>query len=130
MDHRYAAALGQRRVISAGRLRERVAIQEKNLVPNGKGGRKRPENGPEWIGKGQVRAEIVPLRGDEALFNSIPRAVQLYRVTFRWRPGLTAADRLLWSTRAGDVALTINSPPTQSSDGRDLVMTCESGVPG
>lgn len=114
--------------IAAGKLRERVAIQEKNLVDNGRGGRARPSGGPDWVnvaGADAIRAEIVPLRGDEALSNAILRATQVYRVTIRNRPGLTAAHRLLWGT----VALNIKAL-ARSVDRREIVMTCEAGLPG
>jgi len=113
--------------IAAGRLRERVIIQEKNLVDNGRGGRKRPDGGPEWIDvSGQVPAEVFPLRGDEALSNAVLRSTQIYRVTIRTRAGLTAAHRLYWG-KFGQ-AMNIKSI-ANSIDGRDIVMTCEAGVP-
>lgn len=111
----------------AGRLRERVALQQKNLVDNGRGGRARPSGGPEWIavpGMPVLKAEIIPLRGDEALQNVVLRSMQTYRVTIRARDGVTTALRFLW----GATPLDIKSA-TLSPDRRDLVMTCESGIP-
>lgn len=114
--------------IAAGKLRERVAVQEKNLVDNGKGGRSRPANGPEWknlADADSVPAEIIPLRGDEALANSVLRAVQLYKVTIRARPDVTAAHRLDWD----GVPLNIKAL-ARSTDRREIIMTCEAGTPG
>lgn len=114
--------------MSAGKLRERVDIQEKNLVDNGRGGRKRPDNEPEWknIVEGEgIPAEIIPLRGDEALANSMLRSVQVYRVTIRNRPDMLPSHRLLW----GGVPLNIKAM-ARSVDRREIVMTCESGTPG
>jgi head-tail adaptor len=109
----------------SSRLREVVSIQEKNLIDNGRGGRTHPAGEPEWkdIATG-VRAEIIPLRGGEALNLGIERSTQLYRVTIRRRVGLTTANRLLW----GGIALDIRTAPP-STDRATLVMTCESGVP-
>jgi len=111
--------------IEAGKLRERITIQERNLVDNGRGGRKRPDGGPEWIDTAKgIRAEIIPLRGDEALSNSVVRSTQLYRVTIRARPDVTASSSLDWDgTKLNIKAL------AKSLDGREIVMTCESGKP-
>lgn len=108
------------------RLRERVFIQEPNTVDNGRGGRKVPDGQPAWRDiSGEVPAEIVPLRGGEALNLGVQRSTQLYRVTIRKPVGdITTAHRLLW----GEVALDIRTAPP-STDRVTIVMTCESGVP-
>lgn len=107
------------------RLRERVTIEEKNLVDNGRGGRKRPEGGPEWNEVATVWAEVIGLRGDEALSHLVQRAVQLWRVTIRLGTNVTPAHRLVWNS----VPMNIRSiAPTPQRDA--LVMVCESGVPG
>lgn len=114
--------------ISAGRLREKVAVQQKNLADNGRGGRKRPDGEPEWIdvpGMEKIRAEIIPLRGNEALSNSILRSVQLYRVTIRFRSGILTSHRLMW----GGTAMNIKAM-ARSVDHKDIVMTVETGMPG
>jgi head-tail adaptor len=109
---------------ATSRFRERVTIQEKNLVDNGRGGRKRPDGGLEWIDVATVFAEVIPLRGDEALEHQVLRSVQLYKVTVRARDDVTAATQLLW----GSTKLDIHSVAF-SIDRRDLVMTCGSGRP-
>lgn len=114
--------------IAAGKLRERVTVQEKNLVDNGRGGRKKPDGGPEWIdvdGLKDIRAEIKPLRGDEALSTSILRSVQIYRVTIRRRPNVLPTHRLVWGT----IPLNIKAM-AHSEDRREIVMTVEAGMPG
>lgn len=111
--------------IAAGKLREQVDIEAKNLVDNGRGGRKRPDGGPEWIALAEgVRAEIIPLRGDEALTQSVLRSTQIYRVTMRNRAGITLANRLVWNGTAMNIKTC-----APSVDRADLIMTCESGVP-
>lgn len=114
--------------IAAGRLRERVTVEEKNLVDNGKGGRKRSDNGPEWWpvrGIPDLPAEIIPLRGNEAMQEAILRTVQYYRVTIRARPDVLASHRLMWN----GTPLNIKAM-ARSTDRREIVMTCESGSPG
>lgn len=105
--------------------REVVNLQEKNLVDNGRGGRKRPDGEPEWIDAATgLHAEIIPLRGNEALANAVLRNMQLYRVTLHARADVTTEHRLMWRTTALSIKAAALSP-----DGRDLVLTCESGVP-
>ena len=67
-------------VTPASKRRELVTIQQKNLVDNGKGGRRKPDGGAEWVDVATgVYAEIIPLRGNEALQNLVMRNVQFYR---------------------------------------------------
>lgn len=107
------------------RLRHRVRIEEPNLVDNGRGGRRPPQGESAFITVAdRVPAEVVALRGGEALSQSVQRSTQLYRVTMRKRSALTTAHRLVW----GGIVLDIRSAPP-STDGVSLVLTCESGVP-
>lgn len=109
----------------AAARREVISIQQRNLIDNGRGGRTRPQGGPEWIDVATgVRAEIIPLRGKEALEHLVERSMQLYRVTICMRAGVTTSMRLMW----GVVPLNIKSS-VMSADRRDLVMTAEAGVP-
>jgi head-tail adaptor len=107
------------------RLKERITIEAKNLVDNGKGGRTRPDGGAEWlpVPSRPIAAEIIPLRGDEALTQAVLRSAQLYRVTIRHRAGITPANRIRW----GSVVMNIKSA-APSVDRRSIVMTCEAGV--
>lgn len=105
-----------------GRLRDKVAVQQVNEIDNGRGGRK--PGTPPWLTMREVWAEIIPLRGDEALRNAVQRSVQLWRVTMRPFPGLTAKHRFLW----GDIVLAIKSPPAPTELRDGIVMTCESGA--
>lgn len=124
----------------SSRLRQRVVVQERNVIDNGRGGRKQKPGQDAWRQlTNQIPAEVLPLRGGEALNLGVQRSTQIYRVTMRisadglfpWP--LTTAHRLVWITNTfggfGEVPLDIRTcpPPT---DGRTLVMTCESGVPG
>jgi len=109
----------------SSRLRERVDIEEKDLVPNGAGGRRARPGEDRWkpIAQG-VPAEIIPLRGGEALNASIVRSTEFYRVTIRKRPGITTKQRIVWNGVIMDIR---TAPP--STDRATIVMTCESGVP-
>lgn len=108
----------------SSRLRERVTLQEPNLVDNNKGGRRPAPGEDKWRDLARdVAAEVLPLRGDEALTLGVNRATQLYRVTMRCRAGLVPANRLIW----GGMVLNIRTAPP-STDRASVVMTCESGV--
>ena len=109
----------------SSRLRERVDIEEKNVVANGTGGRRPPAGEDRWRSFAKdVAAEIIPLRGGEALAASIERSTQFYRVTIRDRPGVNTAQRIVWKGITMDIR---TAPP--STDRSTIVMTCESGVP-
>lgn len=106
----------------SSRMRERVVIQEPNTVDNGRGGRRVPTGEPAWRDVSQaVAAEIIPLRGGEALALGVQRSTQLYRVTIR-KPagGITTEHRLMW----GGIVLDIRTAPP-SIDRFNIVMTCE-----
>ena len=107
----------------SSRLRERVILMVKNEVDNGRGGRKTPPGQAAWVpSSGKIAAEVIALRGGEALRQGVERSSQLYRVTIRRRAGVTTAMRLLW----GDLLLDIKTAPS-STDRETIVMTCESG---
>jgi head-tail adaptor len=109
----------------SSRMRERVDIEEKNLVPNGAGGRKPPAGEDRWKAVAtDVAAEIIPLRGGEALAQGIVRSTEFYRVTIRNRPGINTKQRIVWNGVVMDIK---TAPP--STDRATIVMTCESGGP-
>ena len=110
--------------IAAGRLRERIVIEAHNLVDNGRGGRKVPDGQEEWITFANTRAEIVPIRGGEALSEAILRESQVWRVTIRRRAGVSTEHRIRWGT----IVMNINTSAL-SQDRGELVMTTTSGVP-
>lgn len=111
--------------LPAGKLREVVTLQQKNLVSNGRGGRERPAGEPEWNDvQSGIFAEIIPLRGGEALNHAVLRSVQIYKVTIRARDGVSTAQRFLWRGQALDIKAL-----AWSADRADQIMTCESGMP-
>lgn len=114
----------------SSRLKDRVTIQEKDLIDNGKGGRKPRDPAALWKDLARdVAAEVKALRGDEALREGVERSVRLWRVEIRARKGLTTAMQILWDDPIfGPVEMNIRvMAPNDARDG--IVMTCESGVP-
>ena len=110
----------------SSRLRERVVIQEPNTVDNQRGGRRTPAGEAKWrdVATG-IAAEVIPLRGGEALSLGVQRATQVYRVTIRKRTDISTAHRLVWN----GIVLNIRTAPP-SVDRATLVMTYESGAVG
>ena len=111
------------------RLRDRVALEEPNLVDNGRGGRVAPAGQAKWrVLKPALPAEIIALRGGEALENLVQRSRQLYRVTIRRGPQIRMSMRLIWTDPVvGRVEGNIRSAAL--NDTRDgVVMTVEAGV--
>jgi len=106
-------------MLDAGSLNRRVTIEAEQRVANGQGG---------WITSWEpvatVWAEMIPLRGDEALQANIVRSVQLWKVTIRHRPSVTTAHRL----RYRDLTLNIRSAADPDGLRERTVMTAESGV--
>lgn len=110
----------------SSRLREVVTIERRNLVDNGRGGRKTPAGQPDWLPlMKDVRAEVIALRGDEALDKAVLRSSQLYKVTIRNRPGVSVEHRIRWGAITMEIRV---AAPNQRRD--ELIMTCESGKPG
>jgi len=112
--------------LRAGRLRHRITIQEQNLVSNGRGGFKPADGVDPWRPiAASVPAEVLALRGDEAVKHLVERAVQIWRVTIRPRTDVTPTHRLVWK----GITMNIKSVAL-SVAGDELVMTCASGENG
>ncbi|GAA4218640.1 hypothetical protein GCM10022253_19480 [Sphingomonas endophytica] len=111
--------------IAAGRLRFRVALLAPDTIENGRGGRMPSPGSDGWKAVADLWADVIALRGDEAVRQSIERPVQLWRVEVRMRRDVTTHHRLRW----GAIVMDIKSvAPNDAGDG--LVMTCESGANG
>lgn len=103
----------------AGRLRERVTIQQESQANDSMGGGARG-----WADVATVWASVEPLRGMEQL-----QAMQLeisvsHKVIMRYRPGVTAKNRLLW----GDIALNIREATNPDRKKMFLQLICDQGV--
>lgn len=112
-------------MLAAGRLKHRVEIQEPNKVDNGRGGRKPAGQDPWRSIADSIPAEVIALRGDEAVTHLIERAGQLWRVTIRPRADVTPMHRLVWK----GITMNIKSAALNVA-GDALVMTCASGENG
>ena len=107
--------------IDPGRRNEQITIERKNLIDNDRGGRRRPDGEPEYLPVAEgLWAEIIALRGGEALQNLVTRSRQLFKVTVPWMEGITTEMRIRW----GDVAMNIRTA-NRSTDRADLVITAE-----
>lgn len=99
-------------------LRHRVAIEAPVLTPDGQGGFTK-----DWQYVETVWAKMEPLSGNEALAGKQITQVASYRVTVRYRAGITPDMRLVWNEQ------TYNIRSIQDPDGlkRSLEMMAESG---
>jgi len=88
---------------TVSRLRHRLTLQEEVQTPDGAGGYSR-----SWQDVAHVWAEIIPLvgsgssakgSGKEALFAGQLQASISHRILLRYRPGITAAMRLVFENR-------------------------------
>lgn len=107
------------------RLSKRILIEQPDVVDNGRGGRKPNPDTNGWKPLARPWAEIVALRGDEALRLSVERRRQLWRVVVRNRTDVTPACRIVW----GSIVMDIKSAAPNAA-GDELVMSCESGANG
>lgn len=106
--------------LRAGRLRERLALQAISSVPDGAGG-----NTQSWANfASDIPAEIEPLAGGEAFRQGMANATQFYRITIRFRAGVTPRNRIWWNGQA----LNIRTCADPDNRRESLVITAESGA--
>ncbi len=102
--------------ISAGQLRNRIAIVRPTDRATGKGG----FTSDQMVIAGDVAAEVLGLTGTEAVKEKVLRGIRVYKITIRWRPDLLTSDQILY---AGDVdALNIRSAVDPDGRRRWLVI--------
>lgn len=85
--------------LSAGQLNQRIQIQSQDGTENGLG-----ERVGSWVNEGDpIWAAARPLRGTKrAEAGALHLAVDTVFFV-RWKPGISAANRLLWEGRAYDI---------------------------
>ncbi len=105
--------------LKAGDLRDRVTLQAGAHTDDGVGGRTE-----SWTTVGTLYAQVLPTGGRERLEAGSMRGVQGWRVTLRYRSGVTVAHRLLWN----GTPLDIQSVADPDGKRERLVLFCESGV--
>ena len=100
-------------------LNRKVTLQRPVRADNQHGGATKG-----WTDAGPVWAQMIPLRGGEALQELVAREVQLWKVTIRFRGDVTPDWRIMFE------GAPLNIQSAADPDGRRtwLVMTCESGV--
>lgn len=101
-----------------GNLNRRITIQAPARADNGKGGHTK-----SWADAGDAWAEMIPLRGGEALSQAVLESRQVWKVTIHYRADVTTECRILFEGRP------LNIQTAEDPDGRRrwLVMTAESG---
>ncbi|NYD91398.1 phage head completion protein [Sphingomonas melonis] len=110
----------------SSRLKHVIDVLVKNTADNGAGGRKVPEGQPAWrTTDTDLPAEVIALRGDEAVRLGVERSIQLWRVTVRAGAEIDTKSQLMWGT----ITMKVKSAALDLT-GTALVMTCESGFPG
>ncbi|HEX7852320.1 MAG TPA: phage head closure protein [Sphingobium sp.] len=105
--------------MSSSKYNRRISIEMPVRVANGKGGFTKG-----WSAPVPVWAEMIPLRGHEAVEHNLLKSEQLWRVTIRHRDDITPECRITYRGRP----MNIRTSEDPDGRGRELVMTCESGV--
>lgn len=86
-----------------GQLDKRVTIQETVRVPDGGGGYTET-----WKDVATVWASLQPLSGREVIQSGQLQAQVPHRVRIRYRPGITAANRLTFKGRTLEIISVAN----------------------
>lgn len=105
--------------LAAGKRNRRITIQSSTRVSDGKGGQI-----VSWSDLITVWGQMIPLRGQEALAQVVVKSVQLWKVTIRYRTGITTQHRLVHDGKV----LNIRSCEDPDGTRAELVIVAESGV--
>lgn len=115
-------------LMQPGRLKDRVVIVRRSTSTDTQGGR-----AVSWVdlltGKADVTtplpAEVLPENQAEALeVQTAITATQRYRVTLRYRPGITATMRVRWTPYLETVARTLEIHGVALSGRQWLTLAC------
>ena len=105
-------------MLRIGQLRSHFMIQRRQTVRNSIG-----EQVQNWTRIGDVWGMLEPLSGRELEAASALRAETMYRITIRYFPGLTAADRIVYVDPEGATHL-YNLTAVLDLEGRHRVQIC------
>lgn len=109
--------------VKAGALKDRVTVQARSEVDNGRGGRTY-----SWANIADtptIWARVIGLSGDESVAAAVERASMRWRVEIRRRTDITPAHRLVWGGINMDVKAAFPDP---SAPREKTVLLCESGL--
>ena len=112
--------------MSAGRLKERIIIQQLDVTPDGRGGRTKA-----WSTYSTVSASVRPTRTGENI--EAQRVTQQigYEVTVRYNAGLKPEMRVLWTPYGGSQKeLSIRSIVNFDMKKKRHVLICQEGELG
>ena len=104
---------------SSSKLRHKLSLQQEVLSADGVGGYSKT-----WQTLAMLWAELVPISGSEKLFAAQLQAATLFRVTIRYRAGVTVGMRLLFDNRAFNIRSITNRDERRDT----LEMIAEEGV--
>lgn len=103
--------------MQAGKLRERVAIQQKSVIRDGFGAEQ-----ITWSALDTVWANVRSLDGTESVESSVDQVVVVisHSVLIRYRAGLSPAMRLVWRGKVLQILSIVESDNRQ----RQLILKC------
>lgn len=105
--------------LPAGKFDQRVTIQSKAVTRNDIG-----DEVVAWVAVAEVWARVEPLRGREWFAAAQNQSAVEYRVTIRYRAGITRDMRVMWRGDPLDVVSVIDV----NAQRENLELMCMSGV--
>lgn len=90
--------------LMAGRLNQRITLQQRAQVQNGLG----EDEGP-WVDFATVWAQAEPLRGREFFAAAQLQDTTDVRFRMRWRSGVTPLMRVVWRSKPYDIQAVIET---------------------
>lgn len=90
-------------MIYAGRLDQRVTLQQKSVTRDDIGGEV-----VTWVDVATLWAAVQPVRGREYIALRAAQSDITTKITIRYRSGVTTAMRIVWNGHAMDIAEAIN----------------------
>jgi SPP1 family predicted phage head-tail adaptor len=110
--------------MDAGKLRHKIALQSRSTSLSGEG--IPVETWTDVAGASSVPASLEPLKGHEYFQAAAVAAENTIPVTIRYRPGVTAALRILYGTRILNIRNVVDVEERHIK----LILMCEEVVSG
>jgi SPP1 family predicted phage head-tail adaptor len=105
----------------ATRLNKRVALQQRSIVKDAAGQESNDWSNVDAHSDGKCWAEIKDISGKEFISATAEQSMVTTRITIRYRPGLSSAQRVLHGSDVYDVLAVLGQ------DGRTLQLMCTRG---